>query len=41
VESFFDGLLRRHPRLFLGILLALAAAILILAIIARISGARK
>ena len=38
VESFFDDLLRRHPRLLLGIVLVLAAVILIAVIVAKISG---
>lgn len=38
LESFFDDLLRRHPRLLLGIVLVLAAVILIAVIVAKISG---
>jgi len=38
VEAFFSEFLRKHPRLFLVILLVLAAAILIAAIVAKISG---
>ncbi len=38
LDAFFDGVLRRHQRLLLGILLALAIAILAAAIVAKISG---
>jgi peptidoglycan/LPS O-acetylase OafA/YrhL len=41
LESYFDGFLRRHPRLFPGILVVLVVAILTAAVIAKISGGRR